>query len=245
VSRPRILVRLAAATAALALGGCAHLAGAGIEGPASGSPARSKVDPFEPVNRAIFSLNETVDDIVTRPIATAYARYVPEVFQLLAGNFLWHLRDPYIAANSLLQGKPADAAAGMTRFALNTVFGFFGVADPASEMGFERGQEDFGQTLGVWGFGTGPYLVLPIFGPSNFRDGVGFAVDNYAAVIKRHEDVSVRNSLVALELVDNRARLLPAQRLLDEALDRYLLVRDSYLQRRRNLVHDGNPPEEE
>jgi phospholipid-binding lipoprotein MlaA len=239
----RITARLAAMAAASVLGACATLSDAGIEGPAAGRPARSDVDPFERTNRAISSFNQTFDDVLMRPVATAYVRYVPEVLQMMTGNFLSNLLDPYIAVNNLLQGKPGAAASDVTRFLLNTTLGFFGVGDPATDAGFEKNHEDFGQTLGVWGFATGPYLVLPFFGPSNVRDGIGFGVDAYAALINRYDRVRVRNTLGALALVDRRAELLPAQRMLDDALDRYLLLRDSYLQRRRSLVYDGNPPE--
>lgn len=238
----RIRTKLLVAAVTLLLGACASLTGIGDEA-GEARPARSSVDPFEPANRAIASFNQTIDDIALRPIATAYARYVPEVVQMMTGNFLSNLHDPYIGLNNLLQGKPKEAASDATRFLLNTVFGFLGVGDPASDMGFRKNYEDFGQTLGVWGFDTGPFLVLPLFGPSNFRDGVGFAVDRASALPLYIDSDAFRSTVFSVELIDNRARLLPTQRLLEGALDRYLLIRDSYLQRRRNLVYDGNPPE--
>jgi phospholipid-binding lipoprotein MlaA len=180
-----------------------------------------------------------------RPVATAYVRFVPEVLQMMTSNFLSNLLDPYIGLNNLLQGKPRAAASDATRFMLNTVFGFMGVGDPATDMGFRKHNEDFGQTLGVWGFPTGPYLVLPFFGPSNVRDGAGFAVDAYSAVINRYDNNRFRNTVGTLEVIEARVRLLPTQRLLEDALDRYLLVRDGYLQRRRNLVYDGDPPDDD
>jgi phospholipid-binding lipoprotein MlaA len=242
---PRLRARVLVLAVAASTGACATLSDAGLEGPAAGKPARSERDPFERVNRAVFSFNQTLDDVVLRPVATAYVRFVPEPLQMIAGNFLSNLLDPYIGLNNLLQGKPAAAASDMTRFMLNTVLGFAGFGDPASDMGFRKHNEDFGQTLGVWGFATGPYLVLPLFGPSSLRDGAGFAVDSYTALINRFDENSVRNSLAALAVIDTRAGLLPADRLLEDALDRYLLVRDSYLQRRRSLVHDGDPPDPE
>lgn len=209
------------------------------------APRRDPVDPFEPFNRGVASFNDALDDAVFRPVATFYDRYTPEVLRLIARNFLSNLLDPYIAVNNFLQGKPADGFSDLGRFVINTAFGFAGFGDPASELGYVKHREDFGQTLGVWGMPTGPYLVLPFFGPSNVRDGFGFGVDAYAALIGRFENVPFRNSMAGLEFVETRARLLPTQRLLEDALDRYLLVRDSYLQRRRNLVYDGDPPPDE
>jgi phospholipid-binding lipoprotein MlaA len=146
--------------------------------------------------------------------------------------------------NNLLQGKPADAASDFGRFVFNSTLGFFGFADPASDFGLRKNREDFGQTLGVWGLSTGPYLVLPVFGPSNVRDGVGFAADATASLVAWVPDVGLRNTLVGTQFVDARARLLPAERLLNDAFDRYLLIRDTYLQRRRSLVYDGDPPDD-
>jgi phospholipid-binding lipoprotein MlaA len=201
------------------------------------------VDPLEGWNRGVERFNIAIDDALLRPLAIFYDRYTPEVLRLITRNFLSNLLDPYIALNNFLQGKPAAGFSDLGRFTMNTTLGFLGFGDPATDVGFEKHREDFGQTLGVWGVPTGPYLVLPVFGPSNVRDGFGFGVDAYAALINRFENVPFRNSVAGLELIETRARLLPTQRMLDEALDRYLLVRDSYLQRRRNLVHDGNPPD--
>jgi len=203
------------------------------------------LDPFEPLNRGVAQFNETVDRWVFRPVAVFYDQYTPEVVQMIARNVLSNLLDPYIALNNFLQGKPGAGFNDLGRFAFNTTFGFFGFADPASAAGMPKHREDFGQTLGVWGVETGPYLVLPFFGPSNLRDGFGFGVDAYAALINRFDNVPFRNSVAGLQFVDNRVQLLPADRLLNDALDRYTLMRDTYLQRRRNLVFDGNPPDDE
>jgi phospholipid-binding lipoprotein MlaA len=232
--RSRVLV----AVTVLLLAGCASTAG-------TNGSVRNNVDPFESTNRKIDQFNQAVDAAVLRPAARAYVRYVPEVLQMMTGNFLSNLLDPYIGLNNLLQGKPRAAASDATRFMLNTVFGFLGVGDPASDMGFRKHQEDFGQTLGVWGFATGPYLVLPFFGPSNFRDGVGFGVDSYATLTNLSDSTSVRLAAFTTNTVHNRAALLPTERLLEDALDRYLLIRDGFLQRRRSLVFDGEPPDED
>jgi phospholipid-binding lipoprotein MlaA len=230
--------RMLVAVTALALAGCASTAG-------TNSAARNDIDPFESTNRKIDQFNQAIDTAVLRPVARAYVQFVPEVLQMMTGNFLSNLLDPYIGLNNLLQGKPRAAASDATRFMLNTVFGFLGVGDPASDMGFRKHQEDFGQTLGVWGFATGPYLVLPFFGPSNFRDGIGFGVDSYATLTNLSDSTGVRLAAFTTNTVHNRAALLPTERLLEDALDRYLLIRDGFLQRRRSLVFDGEPPDED
>jgi phospholipid-binding lipoprotein MlaA len=239
------------ALAVMLLAGCASLGndsvteGAERAGRDERTERNARIDPYEPFNRRMHTFNEQVDALVLRPVAVGYSRYVPEVFRFLAGNFVSHLYDPYIGLNNLLQGKPAAAASDLTRFTLNTFFGFLGIADPATEMGFPKHREDFGQTLGVWGVSPGPYLVLPFLGPTTVRDGVGRGAEAYSGLVVGSDNASFRASTAALEVVQIRVSLLPADQMLRDALDRYLLVRDSYLQRRRNLVHDGNPPPED
>lgn len=275
MNRPRFRALLAGLVVAAAASACAGLPGtAATEAVAAGaadaaSPAigaagafsaasarlaaeqegvrrrKPPVDPFEPLNRAIWRFNDTLDGWVLRPVAVTYDRYTPDVVRMIVRNVLSNLLDPYIGLNNFLQGKPAAGFSDLGRFALNSTFGFFGFGDPASEVGLEKHREDFGQTLGRWGVPSGPYLVLPLFGPSDVRDGIGFGVDAWAALISRFDSVSFRNTLAATEFIESRARLLPAERVLDDALDRYLLVRDSYLQRRRNLIWDGEPPDED
>lgn len=201
-------------------------------------------DPFEGFNRRVMQFNEALDAAAVRPIALFYDRYTPRVVRMIVRNVLSNLLDPYIAVNNFLQGKPAAGFSDLGRFALNSTFGFFGFGDPASDVGLEKHREDFGQTLAVWGVPSGPFLMLPLFGPSGVRDGFGFAVDAWGALIGRFDNVAFRNTLAITEFVDTRARLLPADQALADALDRYLLVRDSYLQRRRYLIHDGDPPED-
>ncbi len=235
------------ADAAAAIGAAGAISASSTARDTSGTPdplARpASIDPFEGWNRGVARFNNSIDDVFLRPVATVYDRFTPDVLRLIGRNFLSNLLDPYIAVNNFLQGKPAAGFSDIGRFTMNTTLGFLGFGDPASDVGLEKHREDFGQTLGVWGVPPGPYIVLPVFGPSNVRDAIGFGVDAYAALINRFDNVRFRNSVGGLELVDSRARLLPTQRLLEEALDRYLLVRDSYLQRRRNLVYDGNPPD--
>ena len=221
----------------VALGACASTSGPG----GSGSTA-SPADPLEPLNRGVYAFNDVVDEYFMRPVAVAYDKYMPDTFQFIVRNFLSNLYDPYIGLNNLLQGKPKEAISDLGRFLVNSTIGFLGFGDPATDLGMQKHREDFGQTLGVWGFSTGPYLVLPIFGPSNIRDGVGFGVDAWAGLINRFDNVPFRNSMAGLTVVQARAQLLNTDGLLADALDRYLLVRDVYLQRRRNLVYDGILP---
>lgn len=227
----------AAALAALALlgaTGCASL---------SGNPNAVAYDPFEPVNRAVFAVNDVVDAAVLRPVARVYADYVPEGLRAVVGNIFGNVADVWTAFNQLLQGKPVEALGDISRFVINTTFGFFGVADIASEMGLEKHREDLGQTLGRWGVPAGPYIVLPFFGPSSVRDSAGFAVDLSVDPVTKTEPVALRNTASVSRAVDTRARLFPAEKLLEGAsLDKYSFVRDGYLQRRRNQVYDGNPP---
>jgi len=240
----RLIDRLRACAVAVflivGLGACASTSGPGGLGSTS-SPA----DPLEPLNRGIYAFNDVVDEFFMRPVAVAYDKYMPDTLQFIVRNFLSNLYDPYIGLNNLLQGKPKEAISDVGRFLVNSTIGFLGFGDPASDLGMQKHREDFGQTLGVWGFSTGPYLVLPIFGPSNIRDGVGFGVDAWAGLINRFDNVPFRNSMAGLTVVQARAQLLSTDGLLADALDRYLLVRDVYLQRRRNLIYDGILPEDD
>jgi phospholipid-binding lipoprotein MlaA len=199
-------------------------------------------DPFESINRQIFAVNMALDEALVLPVARAYERHVPQPVQTGLRNMMSNLLDPYIAANSLLQGKPLDAVSDLARFAVNTTVGVLGIADPATELGLQKHREDFGQTLGVWGVPPGPYVMLPLFGPSTVRDTVGFVVDVFGALLARFKNTQVRYSLASLEFLQQRVRALPAQQFLDEAFDPYLLIRNGYLQRRSSLIYDGDPP---
>jgi phospholipid-binding lipoprotein MlaA len=219
--------------ALLALAGCATVG--------EGDPR----DPLEPLNRKIFALNDTVDVAVARPIATVYHDYVPAPLRTYARNFFANIGDLFIGLNNFLQGKPTDGLQDWVRFIFNSTIGVFGINDVASDMGFEKHNEDFGQTFGRWGIGEGAYLVLPFFGPSTLRDGVGQAIDIYADPLTGLRPIPLRTGVYALRFTGNRADLLDAGRLLEEAaLDRYVFLRDAFLQRRRNLVYDGEPPRE-
>jgi phospholipid-binding lipoprotein MlaA len=207
-------------------------------------------DPLEPFNRTMFSFNETLDNAVTKPLAKGYVAVTPAPVRTWVSNFFSNLQDPWIALNSLLQGKPVEAINGFMRFVFNTVLGIGGLLDIASEAGLPKQDEDFGQTLGVWGVKEGPFIVLPLFGPRTLRDAAALPLDAAAEspwtvpygnpVV---HDEKVRYGLSGLKLANERARLLGLERTLDEGtLDKYRYARDFYLQQRRFKVHDGNVP---
>jgi phospholipid-binding lipoprotein MlaA len=201
-------------------------------------------DPWEEWNRRVFSFNETLDEHILKPVATVYAEVLPSFVQRGIGNFYANLADAWSAVNNLLQGKPIEAGEVAFRFGVNTVFGFGGVLDLASEMGIDRHYEDFGQTLGVWGMGPGAYLVWPLIGPSTERDSLALPL-NYAAspMYLFNLDLAGQFGVWSLQLVNTRAGLLSAGRMLDDiALDKYTFIRDAYWQRRRSLILDGEEP---
>ncbi len=209
-------------------------------------PNANPHDPLEPFNRGVFQFNDGVDAAVLQPVAKTYVAVVPELARRGVDNFFHNLQDAWSFVNNALQFKGEAAVNSLARFGVNSVIGIYGVFDVASEMNIERNTKDFGQTLGYWGVVPGPYLVLPLLGPSSLRDSVGLVVDHQGDITSRVSDVAARNSLTAVHLVDKRARLLSATQALDQAaLDKYTFTRDAYLQRRRNAVYDGNPPDEE
>lgn len=213
--------------------------------PAATAPARSASDPFETYNRAMFQFNDGLDRAVLKPVAQLYVFAVPEALRFVVGNVLSNLGDVWIGVNNLLQGKPTAAGSDFLRFGLNTTLGFAGFADIASDIGLRKNREDFGQTLGRWGLPAGPYVVLPLFGPSSVRDTAGFAVDTAFDYLWWVNDDDWRLGIGLLRLVNARASVLEAERVIDAAaIDRYSFIRDGYLQRRRNLVYDGDPPPE-
>lgn len=222
--------------AAVFISGCATI-------PAdSGNDPR---DPIESLNRHVFEFNDVVDQVLLRPVAQAYQYVLPEPVRDCISNIFSNLREPSNAVNNLLQGKPIDAASDMCRFVVNTTVGLAGCFDPARRMGLEKHNEDFGQTLGRWGLAAGPYLVVPIFGPSSVRDAIGvYGAEPYLDLNFYIDNIRVRNSVIGARIVNQRAQLLEADDLISgAALDKYRFIRDGYLQRRRNLVHDGAPPD--
>lgn len=216
-----------------------------LTGCATGPTANPR-DPLEPFNRGVYQFNDAVDRAVIKPAATAYRDVLPSPVRTGVNNFFSNLQDAWSAVNSALQLKGEAAGSSLARFGVNTFLGLGGVLDIASEMRIERHSEDFGQTLGHWGVGAGPYLVLPLLGPSTVRDTAALPVDAQGNLVASINDVATRNSATALNLLDRRAGLLEATKLLDQvALDPYTFTRDAHLQRRRNSVYDGNPPDED
>jgi phospholipid-binding lipoprotein MlaA len=207
---------------------------------------RQAEDPLEPINRAVFKFNETLDETVLQPVARGYRAVLPGLVRTGVTNFFSNLEDLWTGVNNVLQGKVPDGIQDFARFTFNSTFGLLGLIDVSTDFNLPKHNEDFGQTLGRWGVGSGAYLVLPLFGPSTLRDGLGLYLDGFADPVVNLSDVASRNALYANRLVNTRSNLLDASRLLDEAaLDKYRFVRDSFLQRRRNLVYDGSPPLED
>ncbi len=202
-------------------------------------------DPLEPMNRAIYGFNDGVDTAIIRPVAEGYRAILPAPVRTGVSNVFANINDVLIALNNLLQGKVVNAVSDVGRVLVNTTIGIGGIFDVATNIGLEKHNEDFGQTLGWWGIGDGPYLVIPIRGPSNLRDAVGRFVDQRIDPITYVRSMRLRNMLWGLRALNQRADLLDTSKILETAaLDQYEFVRDAYLQRRRNLVYDGAPPRE-
>ncbi|MCY1235434.1 putative phospholipid-binding lipoprotein MlaA [compost metagenome] len=226
-TRPRSRAISLATSAAALLAGCAT------------GPQANPDDPLEPMNRAVFTVNDKLDQYVARPVAQGYKAVTPEPARTAVSNFFSNLADVGNFANNLLQGKGVAAAESFMRVAVNSVLGLGGLIDIATPAGLEKRSQDFGLTLGTWGVPSGPYLVLPLFGPSSFRDGVGLYV-NFQFDPITYAEPAVRNSLFGANVVDVRTNLLGATDLLAlAALDKYAFVRDAYLQRRRYLLGEN------
>ncbi len=203
-------------------------------------------DPLEGYNRAMYSFNDHADRIIIKPAAKVYNAVLPDPISHGVSNFFSNLNEITVILNDLLQLKFGQAFHDTGRFVLNSTVGIGGLFDVAGHAGYEKNEEDFGQTLGTWGVGPGPYVVLPIFGPRTARDTVGLVGDYYTDPVTYVEGPGANNALRAIRAVDTRANLLKAENVLDEAaIDEYTYVREAYLQRRQNLIYDGNPPEED
>jgi len=202
-------------------------------------------DPWEPLNRTTFEFNDAADRAILKPLAEGYVAIVPGLIRTGIHNFFENIADVGTALNNFLQGKPEEGVNDLGRVMMNTTIGFLGIFDVASDAGMEKHSEDFGQTLGVWGVRSGPYFVIPLLGPSTARDAPARAVDPSWYYANAIDSNTVYWSLWGLDQVRNRANLLKAESVLDQAaLDRYTFVRDAWLQRRRSQVYDGRPPRE-
>ncbi len=226
--------------ALLTLGGCASTKNFAKE--ARGGPG-ARLDPWENWNRKVFAFNEALDERILKPVATGYAKVVPQFVRRSVDNFFGNAADAWSAVNNVLQGKPEPAFDDVVRFTTNTVFGIFGILDIASEFGLEHHYEDFGQTLGHWGFGAGAYIVWPLIGPSTVRETIAMPLDRTASPALYISDGSYQFGVVGLQIINTRAKLLGASQVIDDiALDKYTFIRDAYLQRRGSLVFDGDAP---
>ena len=237
----RALLRVVASLAVVAAAGCATTPGVDHQDRHTAGPK----DPYESVNRKVFAFNDTLDTYALKPAAKAYNAVLPSPVRTGVHNFFGNFSDAWSAVNQLLQGKPRDAGTMTLRVLTNTTIGIAGLFDPATALGLERKPEDLGLTLGHWGLEPGPYLVLPLFGPSDIRDGIALPADSYVSPAllvspKYWQELGID----AVGVIDARAGLLGASQMLDElAFDRYTFLRDAYITRRRSQVYDGNPPD--
>ncbi len=208
--------------------------------------AEENVDPFEDVNRSIYEFNDTIDDNLLEPVSRAYKDHVPEVAQDGVSNFFGNLRDVTTLANQILQFKPVESAETFGRILVNSTIGLGGLFDVASDMNLTTENEDFGQTMAVWGVEEGPYVVIPLLGPSTVRDGAGVYVDltSPANMVNEMDDIGFV-SASAMNIIDKRVELLPVTDMLDQSDDPYIAMRSSYLQKRTFDVFDGDLPVEE
>ncbi len=217
--------------------GCASIP-AGVE--------PSPRDPWEPFNRSVFEFNEGLDKYLLKPVVAAYRFILPEIVRDGIYNFFSNYSDIYTALQNLLQGKPDLAFNDLMRVAVNTIFGLGGLMDVATPGGLPKHKEDWGQTFGVWGLPSGPYVVLPFFGPSTIRDTFGTAADLETDYLFKYiPDVGLRNSITGLRVINARNTFYEAGDLLDgAALDKYSFIRDAYLQRREYQINEGRNDEE-
>ncbi|MBR9814257.1 VacJ family lipoprotein [bacterium] len=225
--------RLLGIALAVTLAGCAH------------SPTYDPSDPLEGVNRGVYAFNSTADKYVVRPVAKGYVAVTPGFVRKGVTNFFANLGYPLTIVNQFLQGKPVEGVSDTGRFLVNSTLGIAGLFDPASALGLQAHEEDFGQTFGKWGVGQGWYLMLPFLGPSTNRDFTGRLVGSPLNPTFYVDEPEVVFGLNVLDIINTRALLLSTDRLVRQAYDPYVFVRDAYLQTRRAAVYDGNPPRED
>ncbi|HEY8709712.1 MAG TPA: VacJ family lipoprotein [Burkholderiaceae bacterium] len=237
----RMVLALMLATA-FAFGGCATIVTTFKD--ARADPG-DRLDPWENWNRKVFAFNEGLDARILKPLATGYAKVVPQFVRRSVDNVFNNMADAWSAVNNVLQGKGEPAFQDVVRVTTNSVFGFFGVLDIASEFGLEHHYEDFGQTLGRWGFGAGAYVVWPLLGPSSVRDSIALPLDRYyVSPGLLISNGALQGGITVLQIINTRAKLLGVGQILDEiALDKYTFIRDAYLQRRRSLLYGDDAPQ--
>ena len=220
----------------LLAGGCA--------GPAT-ADREPNPDPFEPVNRVMFTINDYGDRYIAEPVAKGYEKASPTVVRRAARNFFANLRYPITIVNDFLQGKLRQGSTDLARFLMNSSVGLLGIFDPATEAGFPEHDEDLGQTFAVWGLPAGPYFMVPVFGPYTLGHGLGALADTQVSLLTQYDDSSLTGKLGSLYLVHERYQLQDAVEEVRAAYDPYVFVRDAYFQNRQYKIHDGNVPEEE
>ena len=214
-----------------------------LSAPAS-ALAEPTPDPLQPFNRAMFTFNDAVDRVVFRPLAVGYRAVLPQRVRNGVNNFFNNLRAPTTLLNDILQGKPKRAQETINRFLVNSTIGLLGFVDIATRLGFPEHQEDYGQTLAVWGVPAGPYIVLPLLGPSTLRDAVGKVPEFYIAdPLWEPDDTAVTIARFGVRAVDIRSRLLDLDRVIKMQVDPYLFFRESYLLNRRRAILDGDQPD--
>jgi phospholipid-binding lipoprotein MlaA len=233
--KPRSLLNLAIFVLAAGVSGCSSI-------PAD---QRTESDPWESMNRSLFSVHTTIDKVSTKPLAKGYRAILPGPVRKGISNFFSNLVAPRSAINNLLQGKPGRGISEIGRFVINSTVGIGGLIDVATMSGLEEHREDFGQTAAVWGVPDGPYVMLPLLGPHTLRDAVLLPVNIVVDPLYQYDNSSVRDKLYVLRLIDLRYRLLTADKFLDDSKDTYVTIRESYLQNREYEVYDGNPPEDD
>ncbi|MGI9237430.1 MAG: MlaA family lipoprotein [Woeseiaceae bacterium] len=206
---------------------------------------RSEDDPWEGLNRPIYSVNRTFDKLTLKPLAKGYQKVLPSPVRTGVRNFMKNLVTPRSAVNNFLQGKPAHGFGELGRFVLNSTLGIGGLFDFAAANGIEAHREDFGQTAAVWGVPNGPYVMVPFLGPLTLRDAILLPIDTASNLLYHYDNTSVRDKLWILRAIELRERFLVAEKLLDDSKDPYITLRESVLQAREFAIYDGNPPEDD
>lgn len=216
-----------------------------VAGGCATSPApgdASPDDPWEPRNRSIYNFNDTLDGATLKPIAKGYRKIAPGFARQGVSNFMLNLGYPSVFINDFLQGKVRQGGADFARFLVNSTIGVAGFFDVATSMGLKENDEDFGQTLAVWGVPSGPYVMVPFFGPATVRDAPALIVDYFLDLRNYIGSTGVQDKLLLVDIIDLRTRLLSVEDLISDAYDPYLTIRDAWLQRRDYLIYDGDPP---
>ena len=235
--RPITILLIIALSASL--GGCA------LHDPTDENSTYVEYDPLEPLNRKIHSFNTGIDRVLLRPVARGYKRVVPSPVRRSITNFFSNLTTPRSALNNFLQGKPGRGFSELGRFLFNSTLGIGGLFDVAGAAGMERYDENFAQTLSVWGVPDGPYIVLPIWGPNMASDTIALPVDYYSDAWTHYDNTSVRDKLWGVRVIDLRYRLLSADAMLDDSQDPYVTVREAFRQNRTFRIYDGDPPSDD